>query len=379
MKREKKKPEIVVLILRGILCIPCVLLTVMALGVFVLGSGETGKSGQNFGASYPVMDRYNTYATNVISDALDGVLSIQKVYWLSDSDLVAPEPDQNCYGEATDPAGLSWLLEDAAALLDGQDTLFNPDVQILPGSKVSYYLDETILAVTWKQVMDNSVYTISEIKIAHPSQFRRFLAGGEYSSGAQYMVSEMAASVNAVVAANGDFYGFRNQGIVVYDSQLMRMEGEKLDVCLLDRNGDLRFLYAGQMTEQAEVEAYLEENGVRFSLAFGPILIDNGVIQNVERPYPIGSGFKKNARAALCQLDSLHYLLVAVSAEPPYAEGHELSVFSENLLEMGCTMAYNLDGGQSATIVMNDEVKNYVYERRISDIIYFATALPEGE
>jgi hypothetical protein len=46
---------------------------------------------------------------------------------------------------------------------------------------------------------------------------------------------------------------------------------------------------------------------------------------------------------------------------------------------MGCTMAYNLDGGQSATIVMNDEVKNYVYERRISDIIYFATALPEGE
>jgi exopolysaccharide biosynthesis protein len=166
---------------------------------------------------------------------------------------------------------------------------------------------------------------------------------------------------------------------VVYDSQLMRMEGEKLDVCLLDRNGDLRFLYAGQMTEQAEVEAYLEENGVRFSLAFGPILIDNGVIQNVERPYPVGSGFKKNARAALCQLDSLHYLLVAVSAEPPYAEGHELSVFSENLLEMGCTMAYNLDGGQSATIVMNDEVKNYVYERRISDIIYFATALPEGE
>lgn len=126
MKREKKKPEIVVLILRGILCIPCVLLTVMALGVFVLGSGETGKSGQNLGASYPVMDRYNTYATNVISDALDGVLSIQKVYWLSDSDLVAPEPDQNCYGEATDPAGLSWLLEDAAALLDGQDTLFNP-------------------------------------------------------------------------------------------------------------------------------------------------------------------------------------------------------------------------------------------------------------
>ena len=325
------------------------------------------------------MDRYNIYTTNVISDALEGVLSIPKVYWLSDSDLVAPEPRQSCYGETDDPATLQWLLEDAKVLLDGQESLFRTDVEILPGSKVSYYLDETILVITWKQVIDHSVYTFSEVKIAHPTQFRRFLAGGEFSSGAQYMVSEMAESVNAVVAANGDFYSFRNLGIIVHDSQLMRMEGEKMDVCMIDGNGDLQFVYAGEMTDQAEVEAYIQEHGVRFSLAFGPIMIDEGVIQDVERPYPVGSGYKHNARAALGQLGRLHYLLAAVSAEPPYTQGHTLSVFSENLLELGCETAYNLDGGQSATIVMNDEVKNYVYERRISDIIYFATALPDGE
>ena len=376
---KKKKTGIVVWLLKAIVCVLCVFLTGLLLCVFVLGSGENGKAAQHGGTGYAVMDRYNNYASNAISDALDGILSIKKVYWLSDSDLVAPEPNQDCYGETDDPASLAWLLEDAAELLDGQETLFSTDVQIMPGSEISYYLDETILAITWKQVIDNSVYTLSEIKIAHPTQFRRFLAGGEFASGAQYMVSEMAASVNAVVAANGDFYNFRNLGIIVHDSQLMRMEGEKMDGCMIDGNGDLQFVYAGEMMDQAEVEAYIQEHGVRFSLAFGPIMIDDGVIQDVERNYPVGSGYKKNARAALGQLGRLHYLIATVSAEPPYTQGHSLSVFAENLLELGCENAYNLDGGQSATLVMNDELKNYVYERRISDIIYFATALPDGE
>jgi exopolysaccharide biosynthesis protein len=78
-------------------------------------------------------------------------------------------------------------------------------------------------------------------------------------------------------------------------------------------------------------------------------------------------------------MGQLHYLLATVSAEPPYKQTHTLREFSENLLDLGCKIAYNLDGGQSATIVMNNEVKNYVYERKISDIIYFATAMPDGE
>ena len=38
-------------------------------------------------------------------------------------------------------------------------------------------------------------------------------------------------------------------------------------------------------------------------------------------------------------------------------------------------------GGQTTTIVLNNEVINHVNygsERKISDIIYFATAMPEG-
>jgi exopolysaccharide biosynthesis protein len=44
-------------------------------------------------------------------------------------------------------------------------------------------------------------------------------------------------------------------------------------------------------------------------------------------------------------------------------------------------MAYCLDGGQTATIVLNDQLVNrpaFGTQRQISDIIYFATAVPDG-
>lgn len=356
----------------------CLILTVTILLSLAGSSGDTGNAAQNTAQNFAVVDRYNMFFTNTLSDTMGDILSIKKVYWLNDDDLVSPEPNQDLFGTTEDPASLQWLLDDAAELLDGQKTLFTTETQIMSGSKVHYYLDETILAVTWKQVMDDAVYTISEVKIAHPSQFRRFLADGVYSSGSKYTAPEMAASVNAVVAANGDFYSFRNMGIIVYDSQLMRMEGRSMDTCFIDGNGDLRFAYIGDMTDKAQTQQFIEDNGVRFSLAFGPVLIDEGKLCTLKSHYPVGEGNIRYARAALCQYDTLHYLLVTVSAEPPYEYAHTIPTFADNLMKLGVDKAYNLDGGQSATLVMNDQKINYVWLRQISDIIYFATAVPSG-
>lgn len=371
--------KIVGFLLKTAICVGCIALTARALVSFVQVSDNAQAGTQGSTTNYGITDRYNMFMTNTLSDTLDGVLSIKKVYWLNDDDLVAPEPNQDCYGSTDDPSTLQWLLDDASELLDGQDTLFSTDVKLFKGSEVQYYLDETILAITWKQVMDDAVYTISEVKIADPSQFRRFLADGKYASGSKYVPSEMATSVNAVVAANGDFYSFRNTGIIVYDSRLMRKEGRSLDSCLIAGNGDLLLVHKGQITSQSAMEKYVEENAVRFSLAFGPILIDNGEKVTIKDPYPVGEGKVRYARMALCQRDTLHYLLVTVAAEDPYEYAHTLRMFQNNIYKLGCDKAYNLDGGQSATLIMNDDTVNYVWERLVSDIIYFATAIPNGE
>lgn len=353
---------------------------VLALLVFmVFCIGNSGASAAT-AAQVNLMDKYDMYVTNRISEALDGILSVEKVYWLSDEDLVAPEPNQACYGETDDPATLQWLLDEAAELLDGQETCFTTETEILEGSKVMYYLDETIFAVTWKSPADFGVYTFSEIKIADPSQFRRFLAGGEYGSEKQFVTTEMAASVNAVVASSGDFYRFRNYGTIVHEGIVRRVNNWNIDTCMIDDKGDLHLIRAGELMTMEEAQQYVDDNNIRFSVAFGPILVENGKME-WNGDYLLGEVDDFFPRAALCQKDTLHYVLAVVNVEGNYKFMPTINRFAMQIDKLGCDKAYTLDGGQTAVIVMNDQLINSVhfgYQREISDIIYFATAVPDG-
>ena len=382
--RKREKPNLFLRILLGIVTL---ILSVVGgavtlallLGMAVHMGSPTGAA-QSSGANPALMDKLDRFVTNEISDALEGVLSVKKLYWLSDEDLVAPEPDQSKFGETDDPASLQWLLDEAAELLEGQGLYFGTETQIMQGSSVKYYLDETILSITWKEVHDYSVYTFSEVKIAHPSQFRRFLAGGEYGSEMQFVTTEMAESVNAVVASSGDFYNFRNFGTRVYQGKVYRVDGEYADTCYIDENGDLHFTYAGEMLDMESAQKFVDEKKIRFSLAFGPVLVDNGV-QCEPKRYTLGEIDEGYARAAICQMDKLHYLMATANTEGSYQNIPDIHTFAKWMAGTGCQKAYSLDGGQTAAIVMNDELINrvvYGYQRRISDIIYFATAVPNG-
>ena len=74
-----------------------------------------------------------------------------------------------------------------------------------------------------------------------------------------------------------------------------------------------------------------------------------------------------------------HYLIAVASrgrSELP------LKKLANELLEMGVDNAYALDGGQTASIVINGRLANPVdfgEERLMSDIIYFATAVPKDK
>ncbi len=347
---------------------------------FILSSGTKVSVSQAKAPDVTIMDKYDMFVTNAISDALDGVLSIEKVYWLSDHDLVAPEPDPAGYGEVKSYEELKPILEKAKELIGDQTLAFTPDRPVWSGDTIHYYYDETILVITWKEIVDECVYTVSETIISHPSQFRRFLAGGEFGSAQQFVTTEMAASVNAVMATSGDFYGYRKYGAVTYLGELRRFEGEKVDTCYINDDGDLLFTYRNQLKTEEDAKKFIEENNVRFSLAFGPVLLDNGEIK-VPGDYELGEVNGTYSRAAICQWDDLHYLVVNTSQEQGYFKRHKVRFFAQFIQDLGCKTAYALDGGQTTAIVMNDELvtlPDYQTQRRISDIIYFATAIPNG-
>lgn len=322
-----------------------------------------------------VMDRFDQFIANAVSEALDGILSIDKVYWLQDGDIIAPKPDPGKYGKTSDPKELAPVIARAEKLLQGQALVFQPDTEIREDSEITYYLDETILCITWQHMVGGAVYTCSEVKIAHPSQFRRFLSDGEFGTGKLYKATEMAASVNAVTASNGDYYGFRGYGNLVYNGEVKMAENRYLDTCYVDRSGDLILKDMGTIYKKEDVRAFVAEKDIRFSLAFGPILIEDGEVV-AKYYYALGETDSYYSRAALCQVAPLHYLLVTVNRR-----GQDVLKFAKHLQELGVDKAYALDGGQTSTIVTGNELMNpvdYGGERETSDIIYFATAVPDG-
>ena len=110
------------------------------------------------------------------------------------------------------------------------------------------------------------------------------------------------------------------------------------------------------------------------------MLIDNSVVQECSG-YPIGEMDLEYSRSGIGMTGDKHYLLMTVNHTDgrPRAKVNEFARF---MASKGCIKAYNLDGGQTSEIVMLDQPVNHVdfgYERTVSDIIYFATAIPSSE
>lgn len=324
--------------------------------------------------------KLDVYINNAASDALGDLTYIKKIYKIAETDTVAPKPNEAAFGVTTDIAVIEGVIAAAEELLDGQETVWQPDLPFYPGTEFYYYRDATILVIVWKEIIEERCATISEVKIADGSQFRRKLTEDTYGSSVQLYASELSAAANAVVAMNADYYAYRQTGLTVYQRQLYRNNPGKLDTCFITSTGDMLFVRAGELVGDDAVNQYIAENDVLFSLSFGPVLVENGEAQYCPA-YPIGEIDMEYSRAGIGMTDELHYLLMTVNHTDmrPRANVNEFARF---MAAKGCVKAFNLDGGQTSEIVFRQTPVNHVdfdAERTVSDIIYFASAIPEKE
>ena len=307
--------------------------------------------------------RLDVYANNAASDVLSDYTDIKKMYAIAETDTIAPKPDPDGFGRTTEPAVIQSVIDASAELLGGQKTVWQSDRPFSSGAEMYYYSDPTILAIVWKEELDGCCATLAEIKIADGSQFRRKLAGDTYGSPVYLNASTMAGAANAVVASNADCYAFRQSGLTVYQRQLFRNSADKLDTCFITAGGDMLFLRAGEPGGDDAVKDYIA-----------------GVLQQCAS-YPIGEVRTEAARAGIGMTDGLHYLLMTVNGTGS-RPGISVNEFAELMYDRGCVKAYNLSGGQTAEITIQGEPANNVdfgAECAVSDMIYFATAMPGAE
>ena len=82
-----------------------------------------------------------------------------------------------------------------------------------------------------------------------------------------------------------------------------------------------------------------------------------------------------NPRSAVGYYEPGHYCFVVVDGrQKGYSKGMTMSELSQLFFDLGCTVAYNLDGGKSAEMVFMGETVSQPFEggRSTSDILYIA-------
>lgn len=208
-------------------------------------------------------------------------------------------------------------------------------------------------------------YYVADIYIRNLENFKTFMANGKFGIGQRDSTVDMAKQNDAIVAISGDYYAARREGIVIRNGKLYRDELFQ-DVLIMYNDGSMKTYTADEFDIN-----HILQNGAYQGWSFGPMLLEDG--KPMEK---FNSNVTpRNPRASIGYYEPGHYCFVLVDGrQPGYSEGLSMKQLSQLFYDLGCKVAYNLDGGQTAVMAFMGEMVNQPYNggRDVSDIIYIA-------
>lgn len=224
---------------------------------------------------------------------------------------------------------------------------------------------------------DALAWFVADITVSDATIVRSAFARDEFGENIVADPSEIAEQAGAVLAINGDYYGFRDTGIVIRNGVAYRDQGARQGLAFYT-DGSLR-LYDETATSAAKLLAA----GVWNTLSFGPGLVEAGKVIGGIDDVEIDTNFGNHSvqgrqpRTGVGMVADNHFLFVVVDGRSAgYSRGVTMSEFAQLFVDLGAQVAYNLDGGGSATMIFNNALVNDPLgrgdERATSDILYVA-------
>ncbi|MGY1743467.1 MULTISPECIES: phosphodiester glycosidase family protein [unclassified Blastococcus] len=234
----------------------------------------------------------------------------------------------------------------------------------------------TVSTVSYGSGDDTVTYYVADVVLSDATALQSAFANDQYGTNITETVSDIAEDNGAVFAVNGDYYGFRDTGIVIRNGVVYRDEGARQGLAFY-RDGHVEVYDETTTTAQALVDA-----GVWNTLSFGPAIVEDGQvvdgIEDVEVDTNVGNHSIQGdqPRTAVGVLDDNHLVFVVVDGrQSGYSEGVTMTELAAIMTDLGATTAYNLDGGGSSTMYFDGEVVNSPSqgeERGVSDVLYVA-------
>lgn len=239
----------------------------------------------------------------------------------------------------------------------------------------TYNNGEVSIEIRYMRTLNTDVY-VADITMRDPSYLQTALAEGSFGRNLTDLTSNIAEQNGAILAINGDYYGFRDTGYVIRNGYLYRSVPSKDP-----QQEDLVFYEDGSVDIIREADVTAEElwdAGAEDIFSFGPGLVIDGEI-SVEKGEEVKRAQVTNPRTAFGVISPLHFLFVVSDGRTDENVGLSLLELAGLMKDLGCVSAYNLDGGGSSTIWFNGKVLNKpttfgdtIAERKISDIVYIS-------
>ncbi len=258
----------------------------------------------------------------------------------------------------------------ASALPENAKDNYTPSESGFGDDNLSYHDDSLDIRLHMIRVYDTPV-VVAFVQVASAAQLKTEQAK-PYPAKTTVRVSEISKRVKAVLAVNADWFTYHNTGIVYRNGVLLRdREDEDYDGLAIDINGD--FHIVRPMTEEGYAQI---DTPIANSFVFGPALVIDGEVQEI-----VDRKVTYKQRLAIGQIAPLCYVLVATDG-PDQKDSVGLNVpqLAELMHNLGAQTAYNLDGGQSTSMLMHQikvNGQNPKNMRAIGDIIYFTTAIAD--
>ena len=201
---------------------------------------------------------------------------------------------------------------------------------------------------------------VAHIKMTNPAHIKTIYSDLEWTNlGCE--ISTFNKRINSIFMVNGDFRNAEfGEKLGIVRNRMVVNNKKFNNVLGMDMNGNLKKVYA---TNAAKV---LESN-IRDTWTFGPWLIENGRIKDVNNEARAPRTFIGQVK----RTDNiLEYVIVVADGRSDTNAGLTMKECANILKEKNCHIGYNLDGGGSSVMMFNGKVLNDPCYGERADIDY---------
>ncbi len=225
---------------------------------------------------------------------------------------------------------------------------FTDEVVMTENSYSSPEVSITIETISTGEGNQKITYHVADIYIASMDNFVTHTANGEMRYFGTQDVLSMNRDANAILSISGDFLTYQKGGFLMRNGEIYANNSNLVNICVLYEDGTMETYDE----KTYEIDEIMAKNPVQV-WSFGPVLLDeNGLAKEW---YKVSTAVSyPNPRSAIGYYEPGHYCFVLVDGrQNGYSKGMTLPELGKVFEDLGCTAAYNLDGGGSAVMVYN--------------------------